>query len=192
MPANCRIARDEVEELQYEDGSRRFFPLDRPWDYFNYQKIKELLYCTCAQCQEDLRLFSDTCELAEYVDRIIGPRDRNDLRRTFISVFGLLVYVEHPLFIIGFLDYDYNDFVLDSWASHPTLPNLIPENWTGKSRRDTAKFDWFARRLKANLPLFAVPHLESAEFALYLYDGRVIMPSVKEVELVNRTAGDGY
>jgi hypothetical protein len=190
MPETCRRARDDVEDLQYEDGSKPFFPLDKMRSYFKYQKIKEILECTCAQCQEDLRMFSSRREPVEYVNRIMGNADPNDLRRTFFSVFGLLVYVEHPLFIIGFLDHNCNDYVLEARAAHSTLPNDDLKNWTGEYRRDSVRFDRFARRFRANLPSFAVPHFESAEFVLY--DERVVMPFVKEVEIGKKTAEDGH
>lgn len=155
-----------------------------------YQIIKEILECTCAQCQEDLRMFSSRGEPIEYVNRIMVNRDPTDLRKMFFSVFGLLVCVEHSLFIIGFLDRNCNDYVLEARAVHSILPKDDLKSWTGKYKRDPVRFDRFARRFRAHLPSFAVPHFESAEFVLN--DERVVMPFVKEVEIGKKTAEHGH
>jgi hypothetical protein len=95
MPEACRKARDDIEDLQFENGATILFPLDKLRSYFKFEKIKEILLCTCAQCQADMRLFRSQTNRETYVNHIMGGRsDASDMTKTYYSVFGLLVYVE--------------------------------------------------------------------------------------------------
>jgi hypothetical protein len=182
MPETCRRARDEIEDLQFEEGSKSFFPLDRLRSYFKYQRIKEILFCSCAQCQEDLRLFNTRTDRETYVNRIMGDSEPSNLTRSFYSVLGILVYVEHPLFIIGFLDHNCTDFFLASWATHSSLFSRDRlKDYTGEYKRDAIRFERFAKRFSASLSRFAIPHLESAGFSQY--DGGAVLPFIEEQEI---------
>jgi hypothetical protein len=125
MPETCRTARDEVEDLQIEQGSKSFFPLNELRSFFKEQKIRDILLCDCSQCKEDLRMFESRIDRESYVNMIMGGAESKDLTRTYYSVFGLLVCVEHPLFIIGFMDHKCNDYILESWATHSS--DLSPD-----------------------------------------------------------------
>jgi hypothetical protein len=126
-----------------------------------------------------------------YVNHIMGGRsDSGDMTKTYYSVFGLLVYLEHPLFIIGFLDRNCSDHFLESWVRHTALfswQNL--KQYTGDYSNDMVRFERFARRFTASLPRFAVPHMESERFSQY--HPSVVLPFVGEEEIEKRRDDDG-
>lgn len=192
MPETCRHARDEVEDLLFENGAKSFYPLDRLRKYFRLQKVREILSCSCAQCREDVRLYGHQIDPELCAEDIVGEgRDPNDLRNTHFSIFGLLIVVEHPLFIIGFLKTDCSDFMLESWATNATsFSHYTLEQRTGRYRRDTAKFNRFARKFLADLPSFAVPHMKTERFLHY--DARVILPFIDETEIGKRMDEYGH
>ena len=192
MPETCRRAREEIEDLQFEDGAQPFFPLDRLRSYFKFQKIKEILFCSCAQCEDDLRVFKSQADRESYVNHIMGGKsDSSDLTKTHYSVFGILVFVEHPMFIIGFLDHDCSDRFLESWATHTSLfsrENL--KQYTGEYKRDAIRFERFAKRFASSLPKFAVPHMTSERFLQY--DASVVLPFVEEREIGKKMDEEGH
>jgi hypothetical protein len=192
MPEACRRARDDIEDLQFESGTTIFFPLDRLRSYFKFERIKEILQCTCAQCQADMRLFRSQTNRETYVNHVMGGRsDSSDRTKTYYSVFGLLIYVEHPLFIIGFLDHNCSDHFLESWVTHTALFSRDTlKQYTGDHSNDAVRFERFARRFTANLPKFAVPHMESERFSQY--HPSVVLPFVGEEEIGKRQDDDGH
>ncbi|KAF1839681.1 kinase-like protein [Decorospora gaudefroyi] len=192
MPELCRSAREDIEDLQFEDGATTFFPLDKLRSYFKFEKIKEILKCTCSQCQDDLRMLGNQTDRDTYVNHIMGGSfDVNNLTKTYYSVFGLLVYVEHPQFIVGFLDRAFNDYMLESWvtyAAHFSRKTL--KQFTGDYSNDAIRFERFARRFEGSLPKFAVPHMESEKFLQY--NPSVMLPFIEEKEIGKRQEEDGH
>ena len=83
-------------------------------------------------------MFNMATELKDYVGRIMGIPGPTDSRRSFYSVFGLRVYASHPLFIIGFVDRNCNDYLLESWASHTSLSQDQLQQYTGEYKRKSA------------------------------------------------------
>ena len=190
MSTGCIEARDEVAELQYEETSTPFFPLDRLQQYFQPEKVREILSCGCPKCQGDLHMYNVGTEPEDYVRRIAGEPNSTDTRRTFYSVFGLLVYIERPLFIIGFMDRNCNDYLLESWSAHSSLTGEGLRQYTGTYQvRDPGKYNRFAKKFLAALPQFAIPHLEQGDFSEY--DEKVIFPFIEEVEIGKRSTEDG-
>lgn len=191
MQTTCMIARDEVGDLQIEQGFKSFFPLNELRSYFNEQKIREILFCDCPKCKEDLQMFESRTDPESYVNKIMGGSGPKDLTRTYYSVFGLLVCVEHPLFIIGFLDHTCNDYILESWATRSS--NFSDDRLkicTGDYARNTLGFARFVKKFKANLPEFAIPHLEPNGFSQY--GESVVLPFIEEEEIGKKQADDGH
>ncbi|CAO2656257.1 Nn.00g050600.m01.CDS01 [Neocucurbitaria sp. VM-36] len=136
-------------------------------------------------------MFKSQGDPESYVNDIMGGRyDPSNLTKTYYSVFGLLVYIEHPLFIIGFLHRDCNDFLLESWAtntSHFSREHL--KEYVGEYKRDAIRYERFAKRFAANLPKFAVPHMASKKFSQY--DATVVLPFIEEREIGKRMDDEG-
>jgi hypothetical protein len=191
MPETCRIARDEVEDLQIEQGSKSFFPLNELRSFFKEQKIRDILLCDCLQCREDVRMFESRIDRESYVNMIMGGSEPKDLTKTYYSVFGLLVCVEHPLFIIGFMDHKCNDYILESWVTHSSdFSRDRLKRFTGNYERNTTGFLRFAKKFTASLPQFAIPHLEPDIFSQY--HESVVLPFIEEVEIGKKQADDGH
>lgn len=187
-PPACRAARDAVDDLQYEEEgtSKTFIPVDRLRNYLTTDKIREILSCVCPTCCEDLSAFNSGTEPKDYVEHIRGNPDQTVSRNTYYSVLGLLIHIEHPLFIIGFVDHNCDDHFLESLATNSKLSQEDLKTYTGNYKRDPRKYDRFARRFFKGLFQFAVPHLEANVFTQFSDD--VVMPFVEEVEISTRMA----
>ncbi|KAF2129905.1 hypothetical protein P153DRAFT_226615 [Dothidotthia symphoricarpi CBS 119687] len=192
MPETCTDARHEMDHLLLKNGANSFYPLDRLRDHFTPEKVKQILTCSCKTCREDVRLFGNQTDPETYVKEIVGEGfDPYDSRKTLFSVFGLLISVEHPLFIIGFADRDCSDFKLESWATDATLfSRETLQRYTGSYKTDARKFEWFATKFEDSIRRFAVPHMDSGKFVHY--DASVILPFVKEREIGKRKEEDGH
>ncbi|KAF1925391.1 kinase-like protein [Didymella exigua CBS 183.55] len=191
MPETCRTAKEKVEDLQIEQDPKSFFPLDGLRSYFKEQKVREILLCACSQCREDARMFNSRIARENYVDMIMGGSEPKDLTKTYYSVFGLLVFVEHPLFIIGFLENRCNDYILESWVtrsidfSRERLRTLTGDY----QQRSAAGFDRFVRRFTSSLSKFSVPHLGPDGFSLYRE--KAVFPFIEEKQIGQRRDENG-
>lgn len=192
MSETCRVAQEEVEDAQIEQGSKSFFSFNKLRTFFTEQKIREILLCDCSRCKEDLQVIPSRIDRESYVDIIMGSSDPQNLVRTFYSVFGLLVHAGHPLFIIGFLDHNCNDYMLESWTTyHSDFSNDRLQSLTGNYyRRHPKAFSWFVRKFLTDLPKFAIPRLEPVRFLQYRES--VILPFVDEVEIGKRQVDGGH
>ncbi|OAL51371.1 kinase-like protein [Pyrenochaeta sp. DS3sAY3a] len=177
MPEPCRAARVDIEAKLLK---KSFFPLDQLRKYLTRQKIAEILSCSCEDCAKDKLLYGTHVDSEAFSDEIVGgPQSRDDLERTYFSVFGLLTISEHPSLIIGFLRRKCSDSFLESWVTHKsTFSPEVLEACTGNMRFDRSRFDIFVDRFDRNLPKFAVPHMETRSFRHY--HAGVVLPFIDE------------
>lgn len=190
MTEICRIASDEIGDLQVRIGSNSIFPLDKLRHYFTAGKIREILSCSCQKCRDDLRQVNSSADKEAYVHRILGGSDGNEPTKTSYAVFGLLVYIGYPMLIIGFLDHGCNDFFLESWKTSAFLfSHELFQQYTVNFSQDTISFARFRRKFREGLPRFAVPHIYRDNFSQY--HAEVILPYIDEKEIGKREAENG-
>ncbi|KAH6619042.1 hypothetical protein C7974DRAFT_40741 [Boeremia exigua] len=188
----CSAARDAVYDLRYQEQgtSKLFYPVDRLRGYFTYDKVREILACTCSSCREDLRMFDNGTEPTAYVERIRGDPDSSDFRKNFYSVFGLLVHIQHPLFVFGFVDHNCDDLFLERWTAIPLFIHNELQLYTGDLSQDSQKYERFAKRFLESVFQFSLPHLEINGFSSY--NERTVLPFKEEVKIVGGTATDEH
>lgn len=177
MSEPCRAARRVIEAKLVK---KSFFPLDQLRKYLTRQEITDILNCGCEDCKKDKFLYGPLVDLETFVDEIVGgPQSKEDPKRAYISIFGLLTISEHPCLIIGFLRRKCSDSFLESWVTHKsTFSREVLQAYTGNMRLDRSRFDIFVDKFDVNLPKFAVPHMETRNFRQYHAD--VVLPFIDE------------
>ncbi|KAL6707406.1 hypothetical protein ACN47E_004185 [Coniothyrium glycines] len=188
MPETCRSAREDLEFLQEGKGQQAFFPLDRLRHFFTYDKIKNILECTCVPCQRQIHSFQGRHSPENYTttirggERTAGPK--------YYAVLGLLLCIEHPMLIIGFANSRFDDEFLERWTTDPTLFSLDRlRRCTGQyAVTESKRFELFISKFSDHIPQFAIPHLsESFE----QYHSEVRLPFIQEKEIGKRLDQEG-
>ncbi|KAF2474443.1 kinase-like protein [Lindgomyces ingoldianus] len=195
LPA-CTIARNNIIDRRYEEYRKdvlckSFFPLDKLRSYLKADKVRDILRCNCDQCKAHRKFFNDTDPL-NYLYRITGVEDgtkeTKDRTKTAYSLFSLLIYVQHPLLIVGFMEKERSDFLLEFSASSFTKESL--KDYTGRYHaNDSGGFARFASEFIKAMPEFCVPHMESGEFTHY--EANVILPFIEEKEIGKKIDASG-
>ncbi|KAF2462718.1 uncharacterized protein BDR25DRAFT_347629 [Lindgomyces ingoldianus] len=183
IPA-CRRARFDIIDLSYRPSrGKSFFPLDCVRDYLTEERIKEILCCVCDQCKTHRKYFNGD-EPLQYQKSIMGePRTKERLDNRKHNLFALLIYVEHPVLIMGFAERGKTDWFLEVAMSWFNAENI--KLCTGDySIYDQKSFSRFVTEFIKHLPEFSVPHMESGDFTHY--DDGVILPFIEEEEIGQR------
>ncbi|KAF2795497.1 kinase-like protein [Melanomma pulvis-pyrius CBS 109.77] len=192
----CRTARNDIFRLRYEEerpnGTRNgFFPLDRLRKYLSSEKVDEILGCKCEACRQDRSAmgYPDNIQPLNSRPAIVGEGgDTKDTRRTAFGLFSLLIHVEHPSLVLGFLEHDLNDYWLEA------SPNSFKEaNLRSYTRNfvinDQDGFRRFAFAFATFMPQFAVRHMDSGRFSRY--PAGTILPFINEIEIGKQENEDG-
>ncbi|ORY06760.1 hypothetical protein BCR34DRAFT_666527, partial [Clohesyomyces aquaticus] len=177
----CRSARLDIMDLCYHVSKRKMiFPLDRIRDYLTAERINKILRCGCDQCKTHQKYFNDD-DPSQFTSSILGePRakDTSDTRKQ--SLFALLIYVEHPVLIMGFAARGSNDWLLELTASWFNTENL--KLCSGNYHlQNNQSFLRFVSEFVKHMPEFSVPHLASRDFTHF--DDTVILPFTDEEEI---------
>ena len=195
----CKAARGEIIDCQYyEEGEnnlppKSFFPIDSLKAYLTEDKIREILRCNCPECSADLRLFGNLDPDA-ITPQITGNQPellRKHIVRPAYALFSLLIYVEHPLLIIGFLNADFYDYDLERSTTHPdTFSTSNLKHYTQDfSSLNPTGFKRFIRTFTAAVPEFAIPYMDHGYFSRYSANTK--LPFITESEIGQRLDEQG-
>ena len=134
--------------------------------------VDNILGCTCSRSQTDTFYIQQAP--SEYVDQIIQGA---------IRLFSLLVHVQHPRLIIGFLNCGCDDTALNKSNSLTTMFSCGQlKKYTGSYyTKKNADFQFFHWSFTKAYPEFTVPYMDSGEFAQY--DRNVVLPFIEEREV---------
>lgn len=182
----CEAANDIIGGLFVEDEGRpgqRFYPVNKVRSYLARDRVVWLFECPCINCRREFGFFRSNMSPADFADRIVGPEDEPDSRRdsskTAFSLFALLIYIKHPMLIIGFVWTHISDYHLETRVSNTfskeTLRNAYCQDFAA---RDATKFARFASDFILFLPQFAIPRMNSGGYSLYSAD--TILPFINE------------
>lgn len=180
----CIKARQEVQMLVVLNENRpgdSFFPLDRLRDYLTRIRVTWILDCPCSKCKRDWRAFGRNTPATEYLDRIVGPENdevgRSDPRKTAFALLGLLIYVDHPLLVTGFLREHIGDYHFDKRA-HTSFSTAALRHYCSGWANNEREFMGFVSNFTRALPQFAIPRLDDAMYTVYGAD--TILPFINE------------
>jgi hypothetical protein len=186
----CKAARSKIQELQYfedfEDGKTvSFFPLDRLRSFLKRDVVKSILECGCPVCQEEKIIFGGNTNQLQYLDAIIGNQEQYNRTKSAYLIYSLLIYIEHPMAVIGFLEGQCTDFHVQttpSFSKERLKTDYCSRLW---ERVDAARFDRFAIQFIRAIPEFAVPRMDSITFTRYTPNR--ILPFIEEKKIGIKT-----
>lgn len=187
----CRVARNSIK-LFFVDAARQgqcFVPIDKLRSYLTRSHVLHLLECRCPTCRRDHGVFRPRVRPpAEYISRIVGPDNGPnapacvDPAKTALTLFALLLYIEHPLLIIGFVMRGCSDHILEKRTPNLFSVNNLrePESYCSEFADRVAPdvFRAFVSEFSQHLPQFSIPSMDSGEYSVYGLD--TILPFVKE------------
>jgi hypothetical protein len=182
----CTSARRHIRRLFLLDEARpgqRFFPLDKLRSYLTPATVAWVLQCPCAKCRRNYAAFRRNKTPTEFIDRIVGPENDPHANlnpsKTAFALFALLIYIEHPLLIIGFLMRECCDFFLERRSPASFSRELLRAYCREFADREgDEEFGRFASEFTQFLPQFAIPRMDSGVYSVYGAD--TILPFVNE------------
>ncbi|ORY06763.1 hypothetical protein BCR34DRAFT_590512 [Clohesyomyces aquaticus] len=184
----CRAARNKILTLRHtekrdDQSTFGFFPLNKLREFLTEEKAAEILGCRCSQCEEDCKAFEQQLDPLRDLRRIIGEDDPETLRttsNTAFSLFSLLIFVGHPIFIVGFVQRERFDYSLELFPEYFKEADL--ETYTGNyAHNNPIEFANFAFQFTSFMPQFAVRHMNSGQFSHY--PAFTILPFIHEREI---------
>jgi len=187
----CKVARGEIIRRRFYEGGKgnlpqkTFFPADSLRAYLTDKKIKEILLCKCPGCTADLDLFR-ILEPDARSPQITGQYYKTSHRhnpRPAYALFALLIYVEHPLLIFGFLDD--GDFYDDDLERSTTRKPFSAEDLKHYTRdfylRNPLDFAEFAMTFQIAVTQFAIPYMDNGNFSSY--SASTTLPFIEERQI---------
>ncbi|KIW11261.1 hypothetical protein PV08_10561 [Exophiala spinifera] len=171
----CTVARREILNLNVRDSespSQFFYPRDRLRTYLTRENVAKILQCPCRKCRRQYEVFRRNHAPTEFLDRIVGPE--NDVEachnpaRTAYSLFGLLIYIEHALLIIGFMMKEVYDVNISGESfSAESLKRVCDAFFREEGQH---AFNSFENQFSIFLRHFAIPTMESGTYSVYASD----------------------
>ncbi|KAK5407161.1 hypothetical protein LTR06_007902 [Exophiala xenobiotica] len=176
----CGLARRAIRGLFVEAGdspSQYFYPRDRLRGYLTRSKVDSILQCSCPNCRRHYASFGRDHAPTEFIDRIVGPESdagaMSNPARTAYSLFGLLICIEHPMLIIGFMMREYYDIHLLP-VTFRSLKSMLNEFF---EKEGSDAFKQFEHDFNVTLRHFAIPVMDSGAYSVYGKD--TILPFLK-------------
>ena len=205
---SCTRARERLESFfepkESESASAQFMPRNELVSYLDHKKVKEILECKCTTCRHDRAILRRQTgrQVHDYhLTRIVPDQGReNDHTAGAISLFALLIYVNHPAFITEFAEKHMNDSTtLDSFrdrladkqAEASFLDELQRSYWSEYLVENKDGSRILAKSFRANLYKFAVPFFNMDEHST-TYNSDVVLPFREEEKIGEGSGGEVY
>ena len=184
---DARAPASQIKRFFVEDAVRprqRFVPVDKLRSYLTRSTVTWVLECRCLTCSNDYAPFHRA--RTEFVGSIVGPEDDTNTRldpgKTALSLFALLIFIEHPLLIIGFVMRRISDYALERTPALFSLDHLRLDYCQEYANRVGEEgFKVFANDFAEYLPKFAIPRMDSGEYSVYGPD--TILPFLNEQKI---------
>ena len=185
----CVVARRRIGAISTPDDpriifSRRFFPRDQLAQILDRQTALRILECRCQTCNRHATALGKLSAPAEHIDNIVGlskfSSQEPSSSETCISLFGLLIYIGCPQFIVGFLQQRSRDIVLET---DPTLftYNIAMKYWPRFEKHHPTESKQLATQFFSLIHQFAVPSMDSGEYSVY--GQNTILPFINEEKI---------
>jgi hypothetical protein len=180
----CRAEITKISHLRVQIGHRGFYPWDKLQQFLTKEKVEELLGCRCSKCKRDNDGFSNNVDSLPIVPSIIGvPGEPSTRKRSAFSLFGILVFLERPLLVIGFLALGWSDYWLEEYPGELSREKL--KNCVGSFHvTDSVEFEHFASRFQHFLPEFTVQRFYSGTFEAFAEN--TVLPFTGERKISKR------
>lgn len=186
----CFIVRNDLDSLALPKDPdipehKKFFSKSNLSTLFTPNVVTDLLACTCQRCT-GLRESNgiQSRQMSKVANAIIGASEDHDVQRTYNLILGLLLYIDCPALIAGFVQRKCYDGCLEANVRQLTLIQFQEKFWPKllnsapkESGSTMEKFRW----KKYN---FFVPTMDN-EFSTY--DQHTILPFINEKKVGRKT-----
>ena len=188
----CVLARKDVKRLFFPPrvapGKQyvRRSDLNRRLDQ---KAIKQILDCLCDSCKKDLEELGKAhlagsrtvAKPSDYTDRICKAK----------ALFALLIFIEHPMFIIPFIEKDHDDSSsIEHYCKQDANPEDLESVWSEYQRGFSESSNELAHEFIGAMHKFAPPRLRDGQFSTYSQN--TCMPFFNEEKLGGGTFGIVY
>jgi hypothetical protein len=184
----CRRLRDDIVSLAIPDEpdfdvQKKFFPKRQLTELLVRDRIGRVLRCQCAHCtsRAEGRRHGDVSHLC---DTILGKRSPETIS---ILLFALLVFIECPQLISGFLEMSTYDKSLEEDVSVFTEEHVRRTYWPLFDSQHPKDSKRLANEFRSFIFKFTVPLISEAFVS---YHRSTIFPFCNETPL-GRTTDDG-
>ena len=183
--ATCSIAYDEIQRCANHNGPKPFYPKSALSQVLTEQRIRQILQCECGRCLNHRKLLGKLGKPIDYFRAIIGTKNVLSQATNAISLFGLLIHIKYPMFIIGFLESGQTDEHLENGAVIQSdesrdqfCEQICRTFWKKYYNDDKEGCLAVAHTFRENMYHFAVPRMHGPEYRTYHEE--TILPFVNE------------
>lgn len=194
--AACENAKRDIQgcgvpPTQHID--KRFFPREALARILTEPRVRQILNCSCGRCAKHVALLGKQGQPGDYIKRILGfSHTVSEPYAGALALLALLIYIEHPLFIVCFVEGNYNDAnALGNYTGPSAFNPLILEDiWSNYKDKDSDGSKLLAYTFAARMYQFSVPRMDDGKFSKY--NENVILPFIGEEELGSGSYGEVF
>lgn len=192
MSFPCSSARRELTKRSVPRDpnvrhEKRFFPTAVLDTFFDKTAIEDILSCSCDQCKGHLADLGKQDLPIKYATKIMGTKRPTDAK----ALFALLIYIEHPMFIVAFVERGMDSKSLESFCAQPRFElKTLQDYWPMYRQRNPSDSLHLAQRFAFSMHQFAPPILDHGNFSVYSAD--TILPFIEGATLGSGSYGTVY
>jgi hypothetical protein len=166
---------------------KRFFPANKLDKFLDKTAVESILSCGCERCKRHLHDLGKQDPPIKYADKIVGTKSPTDAK----ALFALLIYIEHPMFIVAFMERGMDSKSLESFCAQPLFdPNTLKAYWSRYTTRNPNDSLDLARKFSFSMHQFVPPILDHGNFSLY--SANTILPIIEGPTLGSGAYGEVY
>ncbi len=192
MSFPCVLARRELAKRSVPRDvnvreEKRFFPSVVLDTFLDKTAIETILNCGCDQCKSHLADLGKQDAPIKYATKITGTKSPTDAK----ALFALLIYIEHPMFVVAFIERGLDSKSLESYCAQPRFqPETLEDYWPRYRQRNPKDSLYLAQKFSFSMHQFVPPVLDHGNFSVYSAD--TILPFIEGATLGSGSYGEVY
>lgn len=192
MSFPCVLARGDLAKRSVPRDStvrqeKRFFPSSTLDRFLDETAIESILNCACDQCKGHLADLGKQDPPIKYAPQILGTNGPTDAK----ALFALLIFIEHPMFIVAFMERGMNSKSLENFCAQPQFePKTLEDYWPRYRKRNPGDSLDLAEKFSFSMHQFVPPIFDHGNFSLY--SANTILPIIEGARLGSGSYGDVY
>lgn len=169
---------------------KKFYPKSRLHKFLSPLKVSQLLECACQRCAHIRSILgAQNHATPKSVSIIVGKTPHgNSQSHTSILLLALLLYIDSPALIFGFLEKKCYDGELESHLDRFSAEFVQRTYWPRLYASEPLLSNTLANKFRWSKYKFVLPIVKDGEFSVY--DESVILPFINE-KRIGREGPDG-
>jgi hypothetical protein len=192
MSFPCTLARRSLAKRSVPQDAmirveNRFFPANKLDQFLDKKAVESILNCECDQCKRHLNGLGKQDPPIKYADKIVGTKSHTDAK----ALFALLIHIEHPMFIVAFMERGMDSKSLENFCAQPHFdPKTLEGYWPRYSDRNPSDSLDLAQRFSFSMHQFVPPVLDHGNFSSY--SANTILPIIEGPTLGSGAYGEVF